>query len=254
MARVLVLATACPAAWILIRELRRNFDVVDVVIESKEPAWIFIRRRIRKFGWLKTLGQIAFQVYGKFAAIPCRGLERAYLSRAGLDDRPLAEGEFKRVGSVNDPQALELIRSLQPDVILVCGTRIIRAATLERTKATFLNAHYGVTPRYRGVHGGYWALAQKDAANCGVTVHVVDPGVDTGTILYQSLIKPGPSDNFFTYPTLQAIVATPLLVRAARDCVDGKAQPGLVGVGPSKQWYHPTLFEYLRIGLQEGVW
>ena len=254
MARVLVLATACPAAWMLIRELRRSFDVVDVVIENKEPAWTFLRRRIRKLGLLKTIGQIAFQVYGKFAAIRSRGLNRSYVSRAGLDDRPLAEGEFTRVESVNDPRARELIHSLQPDVILVCGTRIIRAATLNSTDAKFLNAHFGVTPRYRGVHGGYWALAQKDAANCGVTVHLVDRGVDTGAILHQSIIEPGPSDNFFTYPTLQAIVATPLLVQAARDCIDGDKPAAVVGVGPSKQWYHPTLMEYFRIGFREGVW
>jgi len=254
MSKVLVLATACSPAWMLVRELRRSFDRVDVIIENKEPAGTFIRRRIRKLGLLKTLGQIAFSVYGRLAAPQNRSRNRAHLSRAGLDDRPLAGSEFTRVESVNDPQVAEIIRTLRPDVILICGTRIIRSAVLGSTDAKFLNAHFGVTPRYRGVHGGYWALAQKDPENCGVTIHVVDEGVDTGAILHQTRIRPGAGENFFTYPTLQAIVATPLLVKAARDCLDGNLPAGAVGVGPSRQWYHQTLLEYFWTGLRDGVW
>jgi len=70
-----------------------------------------------------------------------------------------------------------------PDVVVVNGTRIIAEKVLHSVPATFLNTHSGITPLYRGAHGGYWALVKKDRANCGVTIHVVDAGIDTGGIV-----------------------------------------------------------------------
>ena len=49
-----------------------------------------------------------------------------------------------------------------------------------------VNVHAGITPRYRGVHGGYWALAERHPEWVGTTVHLVDPGIDTGAILAQA--------------------------------------------------------------------
>ena len=40
--------------------------------------------------------------------------------------------------------------------------------------------HAGITPQYRGVHGGYWAVVNNDPEHCGVTIHFVDKGIDTG--------------------------------------------------------------------------
>ena len=54
-----------------------------------------------------------------------------------------------------------------------------------------LNYHAGITPKYRGMNGGYWALATGDAGNFGATVHLVDAGVDTGGVLHQVRGRPG---------------------------------------------------------------
>jgi methionyl-tRNA formyltransferase len=110
----------------------------------------------------------------------------------------------------------------------------------------------GITPAYRGVHGGYWALANDDRAHCGVTVHLVDAGVDTGSILYQTLIAPEADDNFATYPILQLVQGVSLMKAALRDAVAGHLAPR-VGEGPSRQWYHPSLPEYWKARLRRGV-
>ena len=46
--------------------------------------------------------------------------------------------------------------------MVVNGTRILSRRMLESIDAVFLNMHVGITPKYRGVHGGYWALANGD--------------------------------------------------------------------------------------------
>jgi methionyl-tRNA formyltransferase len=174
------------------------------------------------------------------------------LQQAGLVARRPAERIVTRVSSINDPAAMAALRDLAPRVVVVGGTRIISRAVLDATPATFLNMHAGITPRYRGVHGGYWALACGDAEHCGVTVHVIDPGVDTGDIVAQSRIEPSARDNFATYPYLQLVAGLPLLVDAVRAALDDRLARTSAS-GPSRQWYHPTARRYLGTWLRTGV-
>ncbi|HEX8349388.1 MAG TPA: formyl transferase, partial [Hymenobacter sp.] len=117
----------------------------------------------------------------------------------------------------------------------------------------FLNTHAGITPLYRGVHGGYWALANNDAAHCGVSVHLVDAGIDTGGIIAQALIRPEPEDNFSTYPLLQVIAGMPLLKEAVRAALAGTIQLRPAPEGTSRLWSHPTLAEYKANRRRSGV-
>jgi methionyl-tRNA formyltransferase len=142
---------------------------------------------------------------------------------------------------------------LKPDVVLVIGTRIIGKETLAAIAAPVINFHSGINPKYRGQAGGYWALAMGDAPNAGVTVHLVDEGVDTGAVLYQARFEATPQDNFLTYFYIQAAVARPLAVKAVEDALAGRLNPVKVDL-PSQQFYHPTLWSYLWIGWTKGVW
>ncbi len=103
------------------------------------------------------------------------------------------------------------------------------------------------------MHGGYWALAEGDAENFGSTVHLVDEGIDSGGILYQARAKPGPRDNFSTYPYLQLALALPMLAQAAEDAFAGRLAPRGSDL-PSRLWSHPTIWAYLANGLRRGVW
>jgi methionyl-tRNA formyltransferase len=158
-----------------------------------------------------------------------------------------------RVESVNSPEARDWLVRQRPRVAVINGTRIIAQRCLEATDAIFINTHCGITPQYRGAHGGYWALYANDAGNCGVTVHLVDAGVDTGGIIAQKRIAPGPGDNFATYPYLQLAAGLPLLIEAVRTTLRGALRP----TAPSNEggmWYHPTLWQYLATGLRRRVW
>ncbi len=260
MARILLLTGPGPSTWIVANALAREHADLTVVIEERESRAVFLRRRVRKLGLLSVAGQVLFQAWGKIGARLAAARVREIMAGAGLDDRPMQPGirseHTQPVANANDPSVAFLIATAEPDVVVVNGTRILSRALLDAIGAIgapVLNIHAGITPAYRGVHGGYWARARGDMARCGVTVHLVDAGVDTGAVVAQAAIAPGPKDNFFSYPMLQLAAAMPLLLEAVRDACDGRLEPHPVG-GESRQYYHPTLWGYVSTGLRRGVW
>jgi methionyl-tRNA formyltransferase len=88
---------------------------------------------------------------------------------------------------------------------------------------------------------------------CGVTVHEVDTGIDTGRILGQARITPNGKDNFATYGFLQLAAGLPLLKKAIRDACDGQLQPVDAPRGESRLWTHPTLAQYVYHRVKSGV-
>ncbi len=133
------------------------------------------------------------------------------------------------------------------------GTRILEEHLLHVTGGVFLNTHVGITPLYRGVHGGYWALASGDPDHFGVTIHKIDKGIDTGEIVAQTVTERSDSDNFATYPLLQIASAIPLLKQAIRSAIDGKLEAIPAPGGESKLWSHPTAFQYLKGRISRGI-
>ena len=170
----------------------------------------------------------------------------------GLSNSAPPKNITEFVDSINNDKTIALLKQYKPEAVIVNGTRIISKKVLSSIDAPFINTHMGITPKYRGVHGGYWALAMGDDVNCGVTVHLVDQGIDTGGVLYQDTIRPDKSDNFNTYPIHQIAKAIPLMISALDDvkekCINVKK-----GVLPSRLWYHPTILEYVKYWMQRGV-
>ena len=110
----------------------------------------------------------------------------------------------------------------------------------------------GITPLYRGVHGGYWALAENDREHCGVTLHLVDQGIDTGGVLAQAQIEPTKQDNFVTYPYLQLVAGlelVPVVIDRLKTDQLVVQQLDL----PSKLRTHPTFLQYLKGYIQFGA-
>jgi len=239
---------------ILYHSLRSEFPIARVIVETGETRVEFVKRRIKRLGWRKTLGQVAFRIT-VMPWLRSKSNQRVQeiLQEFGLDSSPIPMNKLIPVGSVNADKTIEVLQEIRPDVVVVSGTRIISARVLKCVKAVFINIHAGITPMYRGVHGGYWSLVQNDRGSCGVTVHEVDTGVDTGRILGQARIYPEGADNLATYAFLQLAMGVPLLKKAVRDACHGKLQPATTPAGDSRLWTHPTLAEYIYHRLRSGV-
>ncbi|MBI2678092.1 MAG: formyl transferase [Candidatus Koribacter versatilis] len=237
--------------------LAQRFPFNAVVYEAPGSSWELARRRVERLGLWHTLGQIAFRA-GVFPllALGARARIAELMREHGLATAPVPkEVETIHVPSVNSSACLAALERLKPDVVIVAGTRILSEQALAAVPgAAFVNIHAGITPLYRGVHGAYWALAENDAAHCGVTVHLVDKGIDTGGILAQAQVVPTHRDNFATYGLLQTAAGLALL----RDEVLARLLAGdrstrRAPAGASRLWSHPTAWQYLRTRLARGV-
>lgn len=250
-----VVAVAGPGAPtnILLNRLLRRSDVVGIVLEGPQDKWDLMRRRAARIGWWKMLGQLLF-VYGIVPWLRHGGAARCarILEQHGLTDAEPTGFAVHRVASINSDEAVDAIRQLRPTIVVVSGTRIISAKVLSAIGVPFLNVHAGITPRYRGIHGLYWALYNDDAEHGGVTVHRVDSGIDTGSIVAQARVAHSAEDNFTTYPMLQLAKGLELL-EVALDQAAGGALPSVTNELDSKLWHHPTWLQYLRGRWIKGV-
>jgi folate-dependent phosphoribosylglycinamide formyltransferase PurN len=245
--RLVLLAGPGESTPIVYNALRSRFDVARVILEQPVSRLELLRRRRRRHGLAKVAGQLLFRgIAVPILRLSARERARQIKRQFGLDDTPIAAERVLAVPSANSRETIAALRELAPAVVVVNGTRILSRELLASLSVPFVNVHAGITPLYRGVHGGYWALAEGDRDRCGVTVHLVDEGVDTGRVLRQACIEPGPEDSFVTYPLLQLAAGLPLLEQAVGDLLAGTGDRGSAASAPSRLWTHPTLWEYVR--------
>lgn len=251
--RIVVLTAGGPLAWSVVNGLADRLGPLTVIEENPETKAEIIRRRLRIAGPVATAGQVAFGVWQRLMARRSEARLREIRKAHGLDPDPNPHVRVHRVASHNTDAARELLRQLDPGVVAVYGTRLLSRKTLGAVAAPFINYHAGINPKYRGQHPAYWALAAGDRDNAGVTVHLVDEGVDTGGVLYQARVTFDPVDTISTYQTLQAATGIALLAKAIEDALAGRLAP--VGVDlPSQNHLPPTIWRYLWTGVTKGVW
>lgn len=252
--RLVLLAQDGSLTRIVGHALEREFGELTLILEDPVPALQLVRRRVKKLGVTAVLGQVLFRSIA-YPLLQWLGRSRidAIKKELRMDDSPI-DGPVVSVPSVNSEVARQVLKELNPSVVVLSGTRIIGKETLSSIPATFINMHAGITPLFRGVHGGYWALAEGHPELVGTTVHLVDEGIDTGGIIDQTFVQVSPQDSFATYPYLQAGSGIPSLVKAVRRALDGELETRQEqSAGPSRLRYHPTLWGYLAKRFSGGV-
>jgi folate-dependent phosphoribosylglycinamide formyltransferase PurN len=91
----------------------------------------------------------------------------------------------RRVGACgcNDGAEVDAMRALQPDVVLVFGTGLLKQPLIDAFPDRILNIHLGLSPYYRGAGTNFWPLVNGEPEFCGATIHFLDAGVDTGPVI-----------------------------------------------------------------------
>jgi methionyl-tRNA formyltransferase len=85
---------------------------------------------------------------------------------------------------LKNPQFLENLSALRPDLLAVVAFRILPNAVLEIPPLGAVNAHGSLLPKYRGAAPIQWAIFHGEKET-GITTFQIAPKVDTGGILLQ---------------------------------------------------------------------
>ena len=98
---------------------------------------------------------------------------------------------------LNDDICFEEIRALGLDlVILAWWPYIIRERQFDLAERGFLNFHPSLLPYNRGKHYYFWNLVE--GVPYGVTLHMIDEGIDSGVLAYQETVDTSWEDTGFT--------------------------------------------------------
>ena len=82
-----------------------------------------------------------------------------------------------------EDQLLSSFEDLTCKIVIAAGYKpIIPNRLLE--KHQFINVHYSLLPKYRGLHSTAWAIMNNEP-ELGLTVHLMNEFIDDGPILYQ---------------------------------------------------------------------
>lgn len=104
--------------------------------------------------------------------------------------------DFLLVENVNDPEWVENVRAMEIDVIVSMSfNQIMKAELANSARIAAINCHAGDLPRYRGRNVINWAIINGESS-LGITVHLIDSGIDTGDIIDQSRIGIDDRDSY----------------------------------------------------------
>jgi len=97
--------------------------------------------------------------------------------------------------SPNTPAFIEQMQGLSPDLFCAAGYMLfLKAPVCAVPRVIAANFHASLLPAYRGKHPVFWALRHGESW-CGLTVHHMGPGLDTGDIVFQVRVPVQESDS-----------------------------------------------------------
>ncbi len=154
----------------------------------------------------------------------------------------------------NDPGCQSLLEAARPDLLVLGGTRIIKPNILAIPARATLNAHPGLLPWLRGSASVGWAL-YKDFP-VGSTVHFIDPGIDTGDIIYREQLPVYRTDTYESLNYRVARLSAQLMVRALQAFALGDVprEPQDRGVGETFKVIPDDLLEEGKKRLADGTY
>jgi folate-dependent phosphoribosylglycinamide formyltransferase PurN len=92
------------------------------------------------------------------------------------------------LATANAPEFVARLRELDVDVLLHQSPEILRRDVLRAPKIGVLNRHLSMLPAYRGAWPVFWQFVHGES-RLGVTIHLVDEGIDTGPVLEQKAVE-----------------------------------------------------------------
>lgn len=123
----------------------------------------------------------------------------------------------------NNPEFIEEVRKMKPDVICVVAYgKILPEELLKIPKLGCINVHGSLLPKYRGAAPIQWAVINGDKKT-GITTMYMDVGMDTGDMILKKEVDIGGNETTGELWDRLAKIGGELLVETLNKIEDGTA-------------------------------
>jgi len=152
---------------------------------------------------------------------PCDGLEHAELF--GIPTFVVSPTNFESREAWAE-MLLENVNYFESDLTVLAGfMRVLPANFVQALSPRLINTHPSLLPLFPGAHAVRDALA-AGSTETGVTIHIVDEGVDTGPQLAQERLAILADETEHELHDRIKEIERKLLVGVVRDIADGRIQ------------------------------
>lgn len=186
---IVIISNCSPRDILVLQHLRTGFDNVIIIRHKRSNS--FLKRRPKNQGHFAFIGK---KVLSRLRNNSLRKKSPVI----SLDDSNFKIIDFDH-GRINSQDGLEMLRSLDTDLLVTCHAPLLSGSVLKVAKVAAINVHYGIPPQYRGFDTLFWPWFKKDSDHIGGSIHYINAGVDTGDVLakvYPALEKSDSETDF----------------------------------------------------------
>ncbi|MGE0131183.1 MAG: methionyl-tRNA formyltransferase [Blastocatellales bacterium] len=138
---------------------------------------------------------------------------------------------------VKDAAFARQVRRAEVDILFnVHSLHIINSEVIGAPRIGCFNLHPGPLPRYAGLNAPNWAIFRGETSH-GVTVHKMEPDIDTGHIVYQSLFNIGENDTALSVSTSCIREGVAMMIRLLETAADAPSAIPLIPQDLSRREY-----------------
>lgn len=180
-----------------------RFEVRGIIVDEyrrpRRPLVARVARNLQREGWPWLRFKIATMLESRVRRTALWVFERwnppndggetyeRWAARTGIP--------VHRVADIHAADSVALIASLQPDLGVILGGRILNGTVIAVPTHGSLNIHKRRVPEYRGGGPvGYWEILAGESS-IGVTIHTATTEVDAGQVLAETTIPIEPCDT-----------------------------------------------------------
>jgi methionyl-tRNA formyltransferase len=105
---------------------------------------------------------------------------------------------------------------MKPAIVIQAGAGLIGRPLLDIPRIGILSLHHGIMPAIRGMDSILWSFVEDRPDWAGITVQLLDEGLDTGRILTQVSVWTAPRENPFSAVATATELGADLMARSIR--------------------------------------
>lgn len=159
----------------LANKVAAGFELAGIVIEKP------VAKKLNKFSFSQLVEKILNRTI--FLSIHNTWFNLLDLYKKEYPHFPATE--TITVSNINSDDTVDFIRKIQPDIIMVSGTAMVKKKVLSlQVPKGIINLHTGLSPYIKGgPNCTNWCIAEEKFHLIGNTIMWIDAGIDSGDII-----------------------------------------------------------------------